>query len=100
MANYTKNRKGNKLPGNQKPTGKGTKLPLVREFIALEEDANKLLFSFDCNLTDSEGYGRASRYKAAKSLYEMQEDKLHEQTREIETLKAELQAAEELLNNK
>ena len=50
------------------------------------------------NLTNSEGYGTATYYKAGLSLYEIKEKVLQQMQEENEQLKGELQTAEELLN--
>jgi len=52
------------------------------------------------NLTDSEGYGGINRYKAPMSVYETQEQTIQTQFAEIERLRADLLAAEDLLNEK
>lgn len=49
------------------------------------------------NLTNSEGYGTATYYKPALSLFEQKEAQLQEQQREINSLRNDLNVAEELL---
>ena len=50
------------------------------------------------NLTNSAGYGRATKYSPALSLYEFQENKINELQAENYRLREELKTAEQLLN--
>lgn len=52
------------------------------------------------NLTNSDGYGNVNIYKTPKSAYELQEDKIEEQSKKIKHLEEELKVAEELLDKK
>ena len=52
------------------------------------------------NLHDSEGYGGANRYRAGKSEYELQEERMEELKSRCEHLEGELKIAEELLFDK
>ena len=52
------------------------------------------------NLTDSEGYGTATKYKAPLSLFEQQCYDLQSKDARIKYLEEELKAAEDLLNEK
>lgn len=49
------------------------------------------------NLTDSAGYGGINKYPAGLSLYETQEETIHQLNERINYLQEELKAAEELL---
>lgn len=51
------------------------------------------------NLTNSEGYGTATYYKAGLSLFEAKELELQKQQTEIDRLNSELQAAEEIIES-
>ena len=51
------------------------------------------------NLTDSEGYGRINKYKAALSTYETQEEIIKMQNSKIDQLENKLKELTELLNN-
>ena len=50
------------------------------------------------NLTDSEGYGTATKYYTPKSEYETLQDKIQQQTETIFRLEQDLQATDDLLN--
>lgn len=52
------------------------------------------------NLTNSEGYGKAVYYKPAKSTYELMLEDISNKEKMIESLKAELNEAYELLDEK
>lgn len=52
------------------------------------------------NLTDSKGYGGVNKYKAGMSAYERQELRIAQLEEQIEQLKSNLKAAEELLSEK
>ena len=51
------------------------------------------------NLTDSEGYGTATKYRAPESEYDSIQRELEDLRGQVEYLKEELKTAEELLLN-